>query len=672
MRDGPLQIEELTTEVSDGVRMLRQVMTVENSGGRALADTTWYRYATLEPIAHRSHAAQRTLVLDYQSREVLGYEESGRERTPINVPLAKPVFDPSSSILALRALPLHVGMEVRTPLFDHAAHAERWSRVRVAGVDTVAVGAAAVPAWRLTVQISSERPDVTYWIAQRNHRLLEVEAPIGGGRVMLGAVTPLPSPEDVIDRGIAALGGETALRSVRSVSATEIGNQYLIEQSERPAGPWIAMYEDRATLIDLENRTTRVSTRTRFMQFPDWTPARTMVADTGAAAFVRGDRQAPGGYPNVLEASWTLELDPLRLWFAARDAADERIVGDTVVQSVPHTILAFTWRERPVRVLVNVHTSLPTAVAVRAPELHGHGSVWGDAWVSTWFSAWALEDGSVRFPRQRDVYFEHYPWKSVTATRVAFNVEAPADSFAITPDTRRAFVAAQDAGGLRDMQLGRTFGGAHAEPIELPGGIVVLPGAWYATLVPVDDGLVVLEAPISPEYSEQVMEEAQRRFPDREITAAISTSDAWPHVGGVRGYVARGIPVYTVDVNQPLLERIVAQPWTAAPDALERDLKTAEFEPVSGKTTLGQGDDALELYPIRSESGERMLMAYWPAHRLLYAADLIQQQRDGSFFWPLYLQEVVDAVRREGLDVETVFAMHTSPTPWSRILEAVQ
>ena len=52
---------------------------------------------------------------------------------------------------------------------------------------------------------------------------------------------------------------------------------------------------------------------------------------------------------------------------------------------------------------------------------------------------------------------------------------------------------------------------------------------------------------------------------------------------------------------------------------------------------------------MRTESGERMTMVYFPEHKLLYGSDLVQQRRDGSFFVPEYLSELIDAVRRENL-----------------------
>lgn len=51
-----------------------------------------------------------------------------------------------------------------------------------------------------------------------------------------------------------------------------------------------------------------------------------------------------------------------------------------------------------------------------------------------------------------------------------------------------------------------------------------------------------------------------------------------------------------------------------------------------------------------------MVAVWFPAHRLLYASDLIQPGLEG-FFMPSYLAEVEALVERAGLDVEAVFAI---------------
>jgi len=63
------------------------------------------------------------------------------------------------------------------------------------------------------------------------------------------------------------------------------------------------------------------------------------------------------------------------------------------------------------------------------------------------------------------------------------------------------------------------------------------------------------------------------------------------------------------------------------------------------RVTIGSGDTRMDLIPVRGEFGERMMLAWFPQHRLLCASDMIQRGREkGSFFMPSMLAEV-EAVR---------------------------
>jgi hypothetical protein len=86
---------------------------------------------------------------------------------------------------------------------------------------------------------------------------------------------------------------------------------------------------------------------------------------------------------------------------------------------------------------------------------------------------------------------------------------------------------------------------------------------------------------------------------------------------------------------------------------------------------IGGGQNQLELYPIRTETGERMIMIYAPKLKVLYGADLIQPLPKGGFFMPQYITELRDAVAREKLDVERVFAIHAPLLEWKKVLETL-
>ena len=62
-------------------------------------------------------------------------------------------------------------------------------------------------------------------------------------------------------------------------------------------------------------------------------------------------------------------------------------------------------------------------------------------------------------------------------------------------------------------------------------------------------------------------------------------------------------------------------------------------------------------------------MVYFPAHKLLYSSDLIQPVSEDTFFWPEYLREMTDAVKRENLVVDKFFGMHSAVASWSTVVQ---
>src|SRR5262249_46646404 len=159
-----------------------------------------------------------------------------------------------------------------------------------------------------------------------------------------------------------------------------------------------------------------------------------------------------------------------------------------------------------------------------------------------------------------------------------------------------------------DLPLGRP----DRPPIEVAPDFTIIRGNWNVTLVKQNDGIVVIEAPISSRYSVKVLDEVKRRYPNEKVKCVISTSDNFPHLGGLRQYLAERIPVYIVDVNKPIVDRLIAAKYTTYPDDLEKNprRKQATLNIVADRTVIGSGTNELDLYPIRSETGERMIMIY--------------------------------------------------------------
>ncbi|MGH8182888.1 MAG: hypothetical protein ACREPH_04425 [Rhodanobacteraceae bacterium] len=203
--------------------------------------------------------------------------------------------------------------------------------------------------------------------------------------------------------------------------------------------------------------------------------------------------------------------------------------------------------------------------------------------------------------------------------------------------------------------------------IVLAPGVTLYQGPWSVTLIKQDDGVLVLEAPISPFFTKGALAKARAEYPSLPIEGVLTTSDSWPHIAGVREAVADGLPVYALDLNLPILKRLVAAPHGLRPDDLQKHPRTAHWIVVSGKRGIGSGSNRGVLYPLRGESTARQYMVYFPTHKLLYASDTLVLEPGCKLYDPELMHEVVQAVRRNHLKVDTVYAMHQGPVPWSEV-----
>ncbi len=482
---------------------------------------------------------------------------------------------------------------------------------------------------------------------------------------LLSAVLASPAcAEDarqLLTRAVAAMGGEAALRSLSAIHLQTLGHEFYIEQSERPEGPFIVEYHSTVEDRDSAHGRARIEIQDQSFQSAARSQARTIVFDGDTVVTLAGDRLAPVAWRPADTVQW-VDLAPERVLFLAQSAADVATAANVERQGVVQRVITFGWRGRHVRILINAHDDLPTAIEVIRPDEWG---VWGNVTDAMYYSLWTLLPGGIRYPLQYDRTWNGVTLSSTTIVQLTPNTTIDPASFAIPADVKAAFAALPESRATTarlDIEHRR---------IEVAPGVVQYGGSWNVEVVQQPDGLVVIEAPIGSDYSRQVFDELSRRYPGRKVKAVITTSDSWPHLGGVREYVARGIPVYALDLNRPILQRLLAADYGSHPDRLATAPRQPQFHWVSAKTTIGSGETQVVIYPAGEENGERMLFVYLPALKLLYTADEIQPQRGGGFFMPEYLQEVKDAIAREGLAVDRIFGMHAPPTPWSAIEAAI-
>ncbi len=464
-----------------------------------------------------------------------------------------------------------------------------------------------------------------------------------------------------LDLSLTAMGGRDKLAAISNVQLDVIGHTALTEQSYRQA-PFITSYERDQLTLDFDKGRLRNQSHG---VWPEADPHQaesdlTLIATTQACVYHAKDADTPCSPSDLDDTRAALALGPERLLLTAAAAPDLRYASSEWLRSTAHSVLEFNWNGQPVRVLLNPSNYLPDAVE-RTTTFQDFWFAWGDVEQRIYYDNWKFLHGVV-LPTNRIEQRNGVWWQSMQILDASFNTKLDDNAFAM--DAKVAAKVAQSKGWNRD------FNDQHH--VELAPGIELYRGSWNATLIKQDDGVLVLEAPISPHYvTEGVLAKARSTFAGVPVKAMLSSSDSWPHMAGVREAVAEDLPVVILDLNQPLLDRLVAAPHRLQPDRLQTAPKSPQWRIVSGKQEIGTGANRAEIYPLRGASTERQYMVYFPQHKLLYASDTLALNADHTLYDPELMREVVQAVAREHLQVDTVYAMHEGPTPWRDVVGMV-
>jgi len=164
-------------------------------------------------------------------------------------------------------------------------------------------------------------------------------------------------------------------------------------------------------------------------------------------------------------------------------------------------------------------------------------------------------------------------------------------------------------------------------------------------------------------------------FPGRHPVVLVVTDLAWPHISGVRFWVAMGAKIIVHEASRAFVAEVIARRWQLHPDALEQRRHQVHAHLTTVSTAMSLAGGRIELRPIDGVGSEGALMAYIPASRFLYAGDFIQPGNTGApipgFIQFTYMDEVAAAVKRNGFAPELFAAMHVKPTPWSAVVTAL-
>ena len=210
---------------------------------------------------------------------------------------------------------------------------------------------------------------------------------------------------------------------------------------------------------------------------------------------------------------------------------------------------------------------------------------------------------------------------------------------------------------------------------KLANYIYLVPNAsdnYNVILVDQADGILILETPVAPQVSRDVMKLIADKFPGKKIKAAVPTHHHFDHSGGLYGYLEAGVQIITTAGNEKFVREVGSASRNIGQNSVV--VNTANIGTFESDFKLGSGAREVQLINVGpNPHAEEIIIAYIPSIKTVFVADIF------SFFEaPLHAANAnqlafADKLEELKLDIETFIPVHgnkaTAEQFWNSVKE---
>ena len=455
-------------------------------------------------------------------------------------------------------------------------------------------------------------------------------------------------PLTLINRSLHALGVDAAGDRVLHFRSRESSSAR--EQSDRWYPPYLNSVIARDIWVDPRSGAERHTFDTTWPG--SGANSGTILFSQTATFAVRDTLLTPAAQAHNSTRAIRL-LDP---WAVVVDST-VRYVGECLYRDYWRVVLSRNAVEGKEELYIDPRTAYPVKLQYDEPHY-----LWGQFHVENVYTTWIAPRGGGSYPGSviRIEDGEVAVNRTVAGREIALVARDSAPRLDIpsgAPDMRRPAGTAPNPAA---SQL--------ADTVRVSANTFLLVTPAYTETVTLQrDTVFLLDATSGEARARGDSTWIARLFPGKHPVAVVVTDIAWPHVSGVRFWVARGATIISHRASTGFLQKLTAQKWTLAPDVLERSSakRGVDLRVRTLADSMSLAGGAIKLYAIDGAGSEGALMAFVPGDNYLWVSDFVQTVARPS----QYGTEIWNAAKRVGISPQRFAAEHLPLTPWSKLAD---
>lgn len=490
--------------------------------------------------------------------------------------------------------------------------------------------------------------------------------------------------QSAVDRLVVALGGADAMKAAASERVTSTSSRFDPGEAVSPGTTRHVSDISLAETSLLGGGKTRADFAIKAL-FPGQIDLQFTEVRDGAGGFVSGldnlFAAGPNGPPppSAIQASRVQSADKHSDLFSPLRLVRRGISGDATLTAdgkrevdgkMVDVVRVSEAKRQDILLFLDPATSLP----FRSTTVEDHPPL-GDTDVEVDYEEYK-KVGALNLPFKVTLKLDGLVAQSEERSAIDLDVDPASDFFAFPPGVSPGTENPAEADfGRRSAEWLRTFGdfglplfyglqAGVAMPAKLSTGVYLMMGpSHHSLLVELADRLVLIEAPLYPEWSAGLLTAIKgiQEIPtNKSLKEVVATHFHFDHSGGVREVVAGGgVTFYSADVAAPFFQDVFKRPHTIHPDTFSKSNPTVDVQSVlaTQPTVLkGATGRSIELHQLKTTHADGMLIAYLPQEKMVFVADVYSPGFPTNSV--AASQELYLGIQQLGLDVTQIVGAH--------------